>query len=409
MMNQDWEKFGDTIRDTVQSAIDARNFEKLSQNVADTVNHAIDSFQKGMQSAGKAAPQSVINEPPKLPEVYRQTTSVKVWGYILLTLGGSLGLLFFLLMAFGIAGTVLGAGTIAGSGNSIAGLAAVTALFGISGFLSGMLAVRGIWKLKREERFRIYVRTIGVREYCNVKELAEKTGRKSAAVIRDLKYMIKKHWFLEGYLVGNQTCLIVTDSMYSQYRGLENARIKNERDEQERRRLEQKRKKEEQRKKKKDRQAENQQEDGELPSEIRKIIEEGDRYIDRIHECNDAIPGQEISAKISRMEVLVDKIFDRVEQCPESVGDIRRMMDYYLPTTVKLLDAYQELDKQPVQGENILSSKSEIEGTLDTLNMAFEKLLDDLFQDTAWDVSSDISVLRTMLAQEGLTEDDWKR
>lgn len=84
-------------------------------------------------------------------------------------------------------------------------------------------------------------------------------------------------------------------------------------------------------------------------------------------------------------------------------------MDYYLPTTVKLLEAYQELDKQPVQGENILSSKSEIEGTLDTLNTAFEKLLDDLFQDTAWDVSSDISVLRTMLAQEGLAKDEWKR
>ena len=109
------------------------------------------------------------------------------------------------------------------------------------------------------------------------------------------------------------------------------------------------------------------------------------------------------------MELLIDKIFDRVERNPESVGDIRRLMDYYLPTTVKLLEAYQELDKQPVQGENILSSKSEIEGTLDTLNTAFEKLLDDLFQDTAWDVSSDISVLRTMLAQEGLAKDEWKR
>lgn len=125
--------------------------------------------------------------------------------------------------------------------------------------------------------------------------------------------------------------------------------------------------------------------------------------------CNDAITGREISAKISRMEVLVDRIFDRVEQNPESAGDIRRLMDYYLPTTVKLLDAYQELDAQPVQGENILSSKKEIEGTLDTLNMAFEKLLDDLFQETAWDVSSDISVLRTILAQEGLTTEDWER
>ena len=102
--------------------------------------------------------------------------------------------------------------------------------------------------------------------------------------------------------------------------------------------------------------------------------------------ANDAIPGEVISAKISRMELLVDRIFDRVEQNPDSVNDMRRMMDYYLPTTMKLLEAYEELDAQPVQGENIISSKKEIEDTIDTLNLAFEKLLDSLFQDTAWDV-----------------------
>ena len=76
---------------------------------------------------------------------------------------------------------------------------------------------------------------------------------------------------------------------------------------------------------------------------------------------------------------------------------------------MKLLEAYEELDTQPVQGENILSSKREIEKTLDTLNQAFERLLDDMFQDTAWDVSSDISVLNSMLAQEGLKEKDFEQ
>ena len=112
---------------------------------------------------------------------------------------------------------------------------------------------------------------------------------------------------------------------------------------------------------------------------------------------------------IVRMEMLVDRIFDRVEQKPDTVSDIRKLMDYYLPMTMKLLQAYEDLDAQPVQGENIISSKIEIEKTIDTLNVAFEKLLDDLFQDTAWDVSSDISVLNTMLAQEGLTEDEIRK
>ena len=73
-----------------------------------------------------------------------------------------------------------------------------------------------------------------------------------------------------------------------------------------------------------------------------------------------------------------------------------------------MLEAYEEQEAKPVQGENIISSRKEIEKTLDTLNMAFEKLLDELFQDTAWDLSSDISVLNTMLAQEGLTEEGLK-
>ena len=107
------------------------------------------------------------------------------------------------------------------------------------------------------------------------------------------------------------------------------------------------------------------------------------------------------------MEFLVKKIFERIEQHPEQVDDIRRLLKYYLPTTVKLLQAYAELESQSVDTETIQNSKKEIEATLDTLNEAFEKMLDGLFQDTAWDVSSDISVLHTMLAQEGLTKNDF--
>ena len=142
-----------------------------------------------------------------------------------------------------------------------------------------------------------------------------------------------------------------------------------------------------------------------LSPEVRKVIEEGDAFVQKLRECNDAIPGEEISAKISRMEMIVDRIFDRVEQNPEQVNDVRKLMEYYLPTTIKLLEAYEEMDAQPIGGQNIQTAKAEIEATLDTLNVAFEKILDSLFQDTAWDVSSDISVLNTMLAQEGLHDD----
>ena len=104
--------------------------------------------------------------------------------------------------------------------------------------------------------------------------------------------------------------------------------------------------------------------------------------------------------------MVLRKILERAQAHPEILSDLNKLMDYYLPMTVKLLNAYREMDAQPVQGQNIQASKLEIEKALDTLNQAYEKLLDDLFQETALDVSSDISVLNTLLAQEGLAEDD---
>jgi len=108
------------------------------------------------------------------------------------------------------------------------------------------------------------------------------------------------------------------------------------------------------------------------------------------------------------LELVIDKIFTHVEQHPDQLTEIEKFMDYYLPTTLKLVTTYREFDLQPVQGENIRSAKQEIEKTLDTINHAFETLLDSLFEDAAMDVSTDISVLKTILAQEGLTPNKFK-
>ena len=82
-------------------------------------------------------------------------------------------------------------------------------------------------------------------------------------------------------------------------------------------------------------------------------------------------------------------------------------MNYYLPTTRKLVDAYRDLDREPIAGESIVKTKKEIEDTLDTINQAFENLLNSFFEEKALDISSYISVLHTMLEQEGLTGKDF--
>ena len=79
-------------------------------------------------------------------------------------------------------------------------------------------------------------------------------------------------------------------------------------------------------------------------------------------------------------------------------------MDYYLPVTLKLVGAYEEFDSLSVQGDDIVEAKNEIEKTLDTINNAFGELLERLFRDTAFDVTTDAQVLQTMLAKDGLTK-----
>ncbi|MDD2978608.1 MAG: 5-bromo-4-chloroindolyl phosphate hydrolysis family protein [Hespellia sp.] len=416
MQNQDWEKLGEDIRRTVQDAIDSQDFNKLNQNINNTLNDAIGSVRSGLKSAGSAlegAAQNLSQEATRRAyqnawrqgqrtkqdgetiidqeqilarrdaQLFAKPTGTRVGGILMATFGGVFGAGFLLadLLIAAITTMTLG---------GVSDVQFLLQIFGFLAFGNVLMLWKGLRKLGYVKRFYVYrdeVRRLG---YCEIKKLSEVTNKSQKKVLKELNRMISQRWFREGHVDEQRTSLIASDEVYKEYKlMLENQRTSAEN---ERIRME--------------REAE--LADSVSP-EVQEILKNGNDYIRMIHESNDAIPGIEISNKISRMEELVDRIFDRVEQDPSAVTGIRRLMDYYLPTTIKLLNAYEELDNQPVQGENIISSKEEIEKTLDTLNVAFEKLLDDLFQRTAWDVSSDISVLNTMLAQEGLKEDDFQK
>ncbi len=149
--------------------------------------------------------------------------------------------------------------------------------------------------------------------------------------------------------------------------------------------------------------------DRKLDAETQKILDEGYAFIAHIHQKNDEIPGEEISAKLDRLEKIVTGIFDQVKRNPGSAPDLHKLMSYYLPTTQKLVDTYAALDSQHVKGSNIEGAKREIEESLDTINDAYEKLFDSFFRQTAWDVGTDVSVMKTMLQQDGLTEDEFQK
>lgn len=139
--------------------------------------------------------------------------------------------------------------------------------------------------------------------------------------------------------------------------------------------------------------------------ELDKMIEDGKKAIAEMKRLDDNIADPTISAQIVRLQQLAGKIFAQVEQNPEKLPQIRKFMNYYLPTTLKILNAYDRMGEQGVAGENITSTMHKVEGMMDTVIKAFEKQLDNLFGAEAMDISTDMVVLENMMAREGLTDD----
>lgn len=425
--NDSLDDLGDAIDAIIDRAINSKDFQNLDETIRKAVNSAVDTGSEAVRRAAHTAtrksaarrkvvdaredeplyvPGSKRPEQPnvniysstlgstragraqrdkKLPVLYQNPTG-KLVGGILKTVGGGI------MTLTGVSG-LLGSGLTAALVNGLGGAMSVLGVFSAVLLGGGVwLLTSGIRSVMRVGRFEKYLKALGSKTHCELNQLARMVGKSPKFVRKELKGMIDDGMFLEGHLDEEETSLITSDDSYVHY-------------------LEVKQKQAVQRQqevvetKKQQDDAEEQKRD----ARVQEVLDRGNAFIRDIRACNDAIPGQEISDKISRMETLVRKIFDRVEEHPEVVPELKKLMDYYLPMTVKLLKAYADMDAQPVQGENIQNSKREIEATLDTLNTAFEKLLDSIFKTTALDVSSDISVLNTLLAQEGLTDDELTR
>ena len=130
---------------------------------------------------------------------------------------------------------------------------------------------------------------------------------------------------------------------------------------------------------------------------------EYEKIIEEIRQADEEIADEAMSEKIRTMQELTAAIFQEVEANPEKKPQIQRFMNYYLPTTLKLLDSYARIEQQGVSGENMAKSKAEIERIADTLVEGYRKQLDTLYQSEAVDIAGDVSVIENMMRRDGLT------
>lgn len=132
------------------------------------------------------------------------------------------------------------------------------------------------------------------------------------------------------------------------------------------------------------------------------MLSQGGDCLTRLRSARAQIRDLVVRDKLGRIAQTVESILAHVGENPKKAVRIRKFMDYYLPALLKLAQSYAQLEGQDVKGENISAGMEGIKGILDTVEKAFRKQFDALYDDAALDIITDIQVLENMLAGEGL-------
>lgn len=377
----------------VQDALERQDLSGLRRAVENTANaagqgvrHLQTQFQEGMERAQREELER--RERERVQARYGSAGGLRVTGVTMAVLGW--------IMAFSFAVSAVSVLVFPPMWPVALFCAALALVF-------GRMALAGQRRFALANRYDVYRRYLGSRPWCSLDELKAQVGLPVSRVRDDLRELIGAGLFRQGHLDPKGRVLFVDNSAWDEWvltggssvpeqvtgapepataveAVVEDVEVQ-------------------------EAPAAPFEIPEELDERIRPVVEEGVAYLERIERANALIDDVAVSAKVDRIEAVLAKIFEFAADHPDTADDLERLMNYYLPTTVRLLDTYDDLEEQPVQGSNIASSRKEIEGMLDTLAQAYENLLDDIFRDTAWDVSADISVLQTMLAQEGLIDE----
>ena len=134
------------------------------------------------------------------------------------------------------------------------------------------------------------------------------------------------------------------------------------------------------------------------------IIEEGNKALAEMGRLYQSINDDAVRVKINEIMRITDKIMQDAIEDPDDIPQIKKFFRYYLPTTIKLLNAYDRMDSEEFQGENITKSKNNIYEMLDVAIEAYKKRLDSLFENQALDIETEIDVMNQMLQREGLAD-----
>ncbi len=386
----------DLINKKVQTAMNSINVAKdkvKNSGANDILNGVLSGVKNGVELASKKIENAKLEEMRKRENLIDKIKKEEISLYISKKPKGRISSV--ILKIIGITGMIF---------NSLIFLFYIVGVsiskssptFGIIVFLiffmiNMIILLCGSGKSERIKRFKKYVRCLDGKAYCRIDKLSESVNKDNKFVVKDLKKMMELDMFKKGHIDEEETYFILSDKIYNDYVMMQESY---------------KKRKEEEEQKKKEQSIEK---DNTEESKYDNTIKRGEEYISQIQDANNYIKDENMSLKLTKLEEILREIFKNIKENPENISYVRKTIEHYLPMTIKLVNSYIELSNQSIQGENIKNAKKEIEESIDLINKAFEALLNDLFEEVAMDISTDISALKTLFTQDGLTEEEIKK
>ncbi len=261
--------------------------------------------------------------------------------------------------------------------------------FGLAlfGAIVTLIGTKTLQEAKRNDeqikRFNRYVSELGNNTVITIRDLASSVNLSEEDTIRDIISLQKKGFFKQSRIVENGQLFILDIPTFKAYK--EQLRGKNVIKD-----IENKEKK---------------PIDTTTKEKYQQILEQGENYLQAIDDIKNKIQNREVLEKVVKIETTISNIFATIKKYPEEVYALNKFMDYFLPTTIKLLNSYSTFEQVYEKDSKMYDSMKEIEKSLDTIDDAFKKILVQLYEDKSMDVHTDIDALQMILKQEGLIDD----
>jgi 5-bromo-4-chloroindolyl phosphate hydrolysis protein len=355
----DYRTYGEKIASMINASIASGDFRGMSRKVSELTQDAVNRAGEEIRSHFHR----------DLPSAFRRSAVNKAAAVAGTALSAALGIASLVVFLVMLALAIHSAWPV---------FVVFTVIFGA---LTGLFSY-GIFRFREKwtawNNCRPYADLVGNRAFVELEELAKRRNLPLAKTRKEVRGMLRCGIIPQGRMDESEQLLFLTGQAYEEFSRAAYVRQKQNEEQKEM--------------------------EAQLTEDARRVLAEGGRQLTEIRELTERMQDPQMKKEISDLGRQVEQILAQARRNPSAISRLRRFVSYYLPTTVKMLHVYADIEARGLNTDNAKETKREIRETMRTIHQAFDALLQDLVQDMSWDIQSDLSAMKTMMEQDGLTD-----